>query len=163
MNSRKPAASTTATDQLTGTRKLGTGSHWSDTDIDGSPIGGTFTALSYTQPARLDLPNEATDFKNPTWAILEVRVCADVSSTPILAAQTPWALEFPDGSRLNAPLLSGSGVPQPEFPTGDGIPVTAGTCLAGKITFSLEHGTRPSTVVYTHAGHDPIEWAVPKV
>ncbi|WP_420037705.1 hypothetical protein ACN2WE_40540 [Streptomyces sp. cg28] len=161
-DSKKPASPTEAKDQPSGPRKLGTGSHWSDTDIDGSSISGTTTALTYTQPARLDLSNEAADFKNPTWAILEVKVCADTTSTSILVAQDPWALGFPDDTRLNAPQLSGSGVPQPEYPTGDGSLVTAGTCLKGKITFSLEHGTRPDTIVYAPEGRDPVEWAVPK-
>ncbi|MYT68151.1 MULTISPECIES: hypothetical protein [unclassified Streptomyces] len=144
--------------------KLRAGTHWSDTDNDGSHISGTTTALSYIQPATgVDLPNEAADFKNPTWAVLEVKVCADDSSTSVLVAQDPWALGFADDTRLDAPSLSGSGVPKPEYPTGNGALVRAGTCLRGKITFSLEHGTRPATVIYAPMGRDPIEWAVPKV
>ncbi|MFE7794946.1 hypothetical protein [Streptomyces sp. NPDC057460] len=146
-----------------GPLKLGTRTHWSGIDGDGSPISGTTTALNYTQPATgVDLPDEAADFKNPTWAILEVKLCADDTSTTILTSQGPWALGFPDDTRLQAPGLSGSGVPKPEYPSGDGSRVAPGRCLRGKITFSLEGGTKPDMIVYAPEGRDPIEWEVPK-
>ncbi|WP_372350915.1 hypothetical protein [Streptomyces sp. KL116D] len=161
--SKRPAASPAAKTKPRGPLKLGKGHHWSDTDNDGSHISGTTTALTYTQPVSVDLPAEAADFKNPTWAVLEVKVCADSTSTTVLVAQDPWALGFPDDTRLNAPLLSGGGVPKPEYPTGEAGRVMAGTCLKGKITFSLEHGTRPDTIVYAPEGRDPVEWVIPKV
>ncbi|MYW62496.1 hypothetical protein GTY65_00120 [Streptomyces sp. SID8379] len=160
--SEKSTASTAAQDSPSRPLDLGTGAHWSDTDYDGSHISGTTTALVYTQPVNVELPDEAADFENPTWAVLEVKVCADARSTTVLVAQDPWALGFPDDTRLNAPLLSGGGVPKPEYPTGDGGRVTAGTCLRGKITFSLEHGKRPDTIIYAPEGRDPVEWVVPK-
>ncbi|MFD7185503.1 hypothetical protein ACFV90_36775 [Streptomyces sp. NPDC059904] len=141
---------------------LGKGTRWSDTDTDGTHISGTTTALSYTQPVKVDLPDDVADFKNPAWAVLEVKVCTDSKSATVSVSQDPWALGFPDDTRLNAPLVSGAGVPKPEYPIGDGGRITAGTCLRGKITFSLERGKRPDTVVYAPEGRDPIEWAVPK-
>ncbi|MFE2670715.1 hypothetical protein [Streptomyces mirabilis] len=161
---KAPAPSAAATHKAnTGQLKLGAGHHWTDTDTDGSHIGGTTTAISYTQPTtEVDLPNEAADFKNPVWAILEVKVCADQDSSSVLVAQDPWALGFPDDTRLQAPSLNGSGVPKPEYPTGDGALVKAGTCLRGKITFSLEKGTRPNQIIYAPEGKDPVEWAAPK-
>lgn len=91
-----------------------------------------------------------------------MKVCADAKSSSVLVAQDPWALGFSDDTRLQAPLISGGGVPEPEYPTGDGALVKAGTCLRGKITFSLEHGARPATAMYAPEGMDPIEWAIPK-
>lgn len=163
-SAQAPAPTATATPRAAaGPLQLGTGRHWSDTDNDGSHISGTTTAISYTQPATgIGLPDEAADFKDPVWAVLDVKVCADQDSTSVLVAQDPWALGFPDDTRLQAPRLSGSGVPKPEYPTGGGALVRAGTCLRGKITFSLEKGTRPNRIVYAPDGRDPVEWAVPK-
>ncbi|MFE0720232.1 hypothetical protein ACFW23_04670 [Streptomyces rochei] len=159
----EPTPSTEAKDDVPqGPLKLGAGHHWTDTDYDGSHIAGTTTAISYTQPATgVDLPDEVSDFENPVWAVLEVKVCADKDSSSVLVAQEPWALGFADDTRLQAPGTSGSGVPKPEYPTGDGALVKAGTCLRGKITFSVEEGTRPNQVIYAPADRDPVEWAVP--
>ncbi|MFF2475096.1 hypothetical protein [Streptomyces sp. NPDC058066] len=162
-SSKAPTGSPDAKSEPGTPLALGKGTHWSDTDTDGTHISGTTTALSYKQPApEVDLPAEAADFKNPTWAVLEVKVCTDDSSSTVSVSQAPWALGFADDTRLQAPSLSGSGVPKPEYPTGDGGRITAGTCLRGKLTFSLEHGTRPDTIVYAPEGRDPIEWAVPE-
>lgn len=141
--------------------KLGTGHHWTDTDLDGSHISGTTTALSYTQPANVDLPDDAADFPDGEWAILEIKLCADDTSTNVLTSQGPWNLGFPDDSRLAAPGLSGGGVPKPEYPV-DAATLTPGECLRGKIAFSVEKDTRPDRVIYAVDGRDPITWTVPK-
>ncbi|MBZ6250376.1 hypothetical protein KVH27_18570 [Streptomyces olivaceus] len=163
-SSNEPTSSASPTqDAAQGPLKLGTGHHWTDTDTDGSHISGTTTAISYSQPATgVDLPDEVSDFDSPVWAVLEVKVCADEDSSSVLVAQDPWALGFSDDTRLQAPGTSGSGVPKPEYPTGDGALVKAGTCLRGKITFSVGEGTRPDQVIYAPADRDPVEWAVPK-
>ena len=145
-----------------GPLRIGTGRHWSDIDTDGSPISATTTVLSYTQPAKgVRLPDAAADFSDPVWATLEVKVCADSDSTNVMVGQTPWSLGFADDTRLAAPGLSGSGVPKPEYPA-DGAAVRPGSCLRGKITYSLEKGTRPNQVIYGVEGRDPIEWTIPK-
>lgn len=140
---------------------LGAGYHWTDTDLDGSQISGTTTALSYTQPAKVDLPDQAADFPDPEWAILEVKLCADSTSSNVQTSQGPWNLGFPDDSRLAAPGLSGGGVPKPEYPV-DGALLKPGDCLRGKITFSVEKGTRPNQIIYAVDGREPITWTVPK-
>lgn len=87
------------------------------------------------------------------------------------SAQTPPAapsrhrrahgsLGFPDDTRLDAPGISGGGVPKPEYPV-DGARVKAGICLRGKTTFSVDKRTRPTLVIYAPEGRDPIERAVP--
>ncbi|MFC8361120.1 hypothetical protein ACFUIY_14755 [Streptomyces griseorubiginosus] len=161
--SPSPAAAASASPSAApGPLTVGAGTKWSDTDLDGSPVSGTTTVLSYTQPAKdVELPKSAADFPNPEWAILEVKVCADAASSTFKASQGPWSLSFPDDTRLDAPGLSGGGVPKPEYPV-DGASVKAGTCLRGKITFSVDKGTRPTQVIYAPEGRDPIEWAVPK-
>ncbi|WP_225638865.1 hypothetical protein [Streptomyces solaniscabiei] len=163
-SSEAPTASAAAKGNTeSGPLKLGVGHQWTDTDYDGSPLSGTTTAISYTQPATgVDLPDEVSDFENPVWAILEVKVCAGKDSSTLNVSQGPWALGFPDDTRLQAPGTSGSGVPKPEYPTGDGALVKAGTCLRGKITFSVEEGTRPNEIIYAPEGKDPVEWAVSK-
>ncbi|MET8098119.1 hypothetical protein ABZV29_16815 [Streptomyces sp. NPDC005236] len=143
--------------------KIGTGHHWSDTDTDGSHISGTTTVMGYAQPVKMDdaLSRNLSDFENPVWATLDVKLCADSSSTTVMSSQSPWALGFPDDTRIQAPFVSGAGVPKPEYPL-DGAAVKAGSCLRGKITFSMEHGTRPNQIVYGPEGRDPVEWSVPK-
>lgn len=140
---------------------LGTGHHWTDTDLDGSHISGTTTALTYTQPVKVGLPDDASDATNPEWAILEVRLCADKASSNVQTSQGPWTLGFPDGSRIDAPNWSGSGIPKPEYPV-DGALVTPGECLKGKITFDLEKGNRPDRIIYAVDDRDPVTWTVPK-
>lgn len=161
--SPSPAAAAAASPSSTpGPFKVGAGNKWSDTDLDGSPVSGTTTVLSYTQPAKdVELPKAAADFANPEWAILEIKVCADATSSTFKTSQGPWSLSFPDDTRLDAPGLSGGGVPKPEYPV-DGASVKAGTCLRGKITFSVEKGTRPTQIIYAPEGREPIEWAVPR-
>ncbi|MFF1843063.1 hypothetical protein ACFVW9_15120 [Streptomyces sp. NPDC058217] len=145
-----------------GPLQFGSGSHWSDTDDDGRPISGTTTVLSYTQPAKdVDLPDEAADFKDPVWAVLEVKVCVGAKSSAVAVSQAPWALGFRDDTRLNAPNISGSGVAKPEYAT-DGATVNPDSCLRGKITYSVERGTRPDRIVYGATGRDTVEWAIPK-
>jgi hypothetical protein len=160
--SSTPTASASAKANTGGPLKLGTGHHWTDSDLDGSHISGTTTALSYTQPAGVDLPDDAADFPDGEWAILEVKLCADDTSSNVQTSQGPWNLGLPDDSRLAAPGLSGSGVPKPEYPV-DGAMLTPGECLRGKITFSVEKGARPDRVIYAVDGRDPITWTVPKV
>lgn len=160
-HSSAPAASATAKAEAA-PLSLGAGRHWSDTDLDDTHVSGTTTVLSYTQPARdVDLGKEASDFAHPEWAVLEVKVCVDRSSSKVQVAQHPWALGFSDDTRISAPEISGSGVPKPEYPV-EGTIVSPGSCLRGKITFSVERGTRPSQIVYAPEGREPIVWAVPK-
>ncbi|MFF5482230.1 hypothetical protein ACFY5C_33650 [Streptomyces sp. NPDC012935] len=159
--SSTPTTSVSAKADTGSPLKLGTGHHWTDTDLDGSHISGTTTALSYTQPAKVDLPDGAADFPDGEWAILEIKLCADDTSTNVQTAQGPWNLGFPDDSRLAAPGLSGGGVPKPEYPV-DGATLTPGECLRGKITFSVEKGTRPDRIIYAVDGRDPVTWTVPK-
>jgi hypothetical protein len=145
----------------TGALKIGTGHHWSDTDTDGSRISGTTTVMGYTQPAKdIGLPDGVSDFPHPAWATLDVKLCADPTSTTVMSSQKPRSLGFPNSTRIQAPLLSGTGVPKPEYPTY-GAAVKPGSCLRGKITFSVERGTRPNQVIYAVEGRDPVEWAVP--
>ncbi|MFF7891517.1 DUF1942 domain-containing protein [Streptomyces sp. NPDC007907] len=142
--------------------RFGSGWKWADTDEDGSPISGTTTVLSYTQPADdVGLPEDIADSKNPEWAVLEVKVCVDSKSSSVTVSQEPWALGFPDDTRLDAPIFSGSGVPKPEYAT-NGATVNPGDCLRGKITFDIERGSRPDSVVYGRADRDTVEWAIPK-
>ncbi|MFI6495635.1 hypothetical protein [Streptomyces sp. NPDC050564] len=51
-------------------------------------------------------------------------------------------------------------MPQPAYPA-HGAAVGSGSCLRGKITFSLEQGTRPHQVTYDVDGRAPVIWAVP--
>ncbi|MER6147969.1 hypothetical protein [Streptomyces hirsutus] len=155
-------SATATTDAPSGPLKFGAAHHWTGTDPEGRPVSGTTTAISYTQPATgVDLPDEAADFEDSVWAVLEVKVCADKNSNTLIVSQAPWALGFPDDTRLQAPSLTGGGVPKPEYPATEGT-VKAGTCVRGKITFSVEDGTRPNQVIYAPAEQEPVEWAVPK-
>ncbi|MET7764828.1 DUF1942 domain-containing protein [Streptomyces sp. NPDC005393] len=141
---------------------FGSGWKWTDTDEDSSPISGTTTVLNYTQPAAdVGLPDDIADSKNPEWAVLEVKVCVDSKSSSVTVSQEPWALGFPDDTRLDVPIFSGSGVPKPEYAT-NGATVNPGDCLRGKITFDVERGSRPDSVVYGAADRDTVEWAIPK-
>ncbi|MGW2770729.1 hypothetical protein [Streptomyces sp. NPDC001275] len=159
----RPATSETPTATATpGRLSFGSGWHWSATDDDGKSISGTSTVLRYTQPAKdVDLPKEAADFPNPDWSVLEVKVCVDAKSSSVTVSQSPWALGFPDDSRLDAPRLSGAGVAKPEY-AANGATLNPGSCLRGRITYSVEHGTRPDRIVYGAVGRDTVEWAVPK-
>ncbi|MCG0061725.1 hypothetical protein L0F81_00225 [Streptomyces tricolor] len=142
--------------------RLGAGHHWSDTDLDGSHISGTTTVLSYSQPAPgVHLEQALSDFPHPEWAIIEVKVCADRTSSNVQVSQTPWKLGFPDDTQLQVPGISGAGIPKPEYPI-EGTLVQPGRCLRGKITLSVEKGTRPNEIIYAVQGRDPIIWTVPK-
>ncbi|BAC73419.1 hypothetical protein AQJ43_32995 [Streptomyces avermitilis] len=157
----RPKQATAKPVPAAGALKIGVGHHWSDTDTDGSHISGTTTVMGYTQPAKgATLSDDVTDVPHPVWATLDVRLCADATSTTVMASQTPWSLGFPDGTRGRAPLFSGSGVPKPEYPTGSAA-VRPGSCLRGKITFAVERGTRPDQVIYDVESRDPVGWAVP--
>ncbi|MFF7274896.1 hypothetical protein [Streptomyces griseorubiginosus] len=141
--------------------KVGVSHKWADTDLDGSPVSGTTTVLNYTQPAKdVELPKAAADFADPEWAILEIKVCTDPTSSTVSTSQGPWSLGFPEDTRLDAPGISGGGVPKPEYPV-DGARAKAGICLRGKTTFSVDKRTRPTLVIYAPEGRDPIERAVP--
>ncbi|MFD7003361.1 hypothetical protein ACFWA5_45755 [Streptomyces mirabilis] len=156
--SKSPATTTPAPGPL----KFGSNWRWSDKDDDGKPISGTTTVLSYTQPAKdVDLAKNVSDFAHPVWSVLEVKVCIATKSSPVTVSQGPWALGFPDDTRLDSPNISGSGVPKPEY-ASNGATVNPGSCLRGKITYSVERGTRPDRIVYGSAGRDTVEWAVPK-
>lgn len=142
--------------------KIGAAHHWSDTDTDGTHISGTTSVMGYTQPAKgIDMPDAVSDFTHPVWTILEVKVCPDDTSSTVTVSQAPWNLGFADDTRLAAPQISGAGVPKPEYPVNDAA-VKPGTCLRGKILFSVGRGTRPTQVVYAPDGRDPVEWALPK-
>ncbi|WP_326787869.1 hypothetical protein [Streptomyces sp. NBC_00151] len=160
-SAKTTSRATASTAAKTSPLKIGTGHHWSDTDTDGSHISGTTTVMGYTQPIKMDHSSGLSDFAHPVWATLDVKLCADSSSTTVMSSQSPWALGFPDDTRIQAPFVSGAGVPKPEYPL-DGAAVKAGTCLRGKITFSMERGTRPNQIIYGPEGRDPVEWAVPK-
>lgn len=137
-------------------------SNSADDKAQSKPISGTATVLSYAQPAKdVDLTKEASDFAHPVWSVLEVKVCVAAKSSPVTVSQGPRALGFPDDTRLDAPNVSGSGVPKPEY-AGNGATVNAGSHLRGKITYLVERGTRPDRIVYGAAGRDTVEWAVPK-
>ncbi|MGX9887336.1 hypothetical protein [Streptomyces sp. NPDC002276] len=157
----KPTSTATTTAAQPKDLTIGAGHHWSDTDLDGSHISATTSVISYTQPAKVDLPNTLADFPNPTWAILEVKVCADATSTNVMVAQSPWTLGYPDDTRIQAPGVSGAGIPKPEYPV-ESTAVQPGTCLRGKITFSMAKGTRPDRIIYGPGGRDPVTWTVPK-
>lgn len=159
--SSTPTAAAATKAASNGPLAFGTGHHWTDTDLDGSPVAGTTTVLAYTQPTKVDLPDSAADFPNPEWATLEVKVCADPTSSKAQTSQGPWNLGFPDDTRVAAPGISGGGVPKPEYPV-DGALLNPGECLRGKITFSVEKGTRPDRVIYAVDGRDPVTWTVPK-
>ncbi|MFE6482410.1 hypothetical protein ACFVGN_05645 [Streptomyces sp. NPDC057757] len=160
--SSQPSA-TTAAPSARSPLKVGASHSWSDTDEDGSSVSGVTTVMGYAQPVETDeaITDSLSDFPNPEWATLDIKVCADSSSSTVWSSQGPWSLGFPDDTRIKAPLVSGAGVPKPEYPV-DGTAVKAGSCLRGKITFSLARGTRPDLVIYAPEGRDPIEWAVPK-
>ncbi|MFE4697159.1 hypothetical protein ACFRIC_08715 [Streptomyces sp. NPDC056738] len=141
--------------------EIGAGHHWSDTDTDGSHISGTTTVMGYTQPIKLDDSAGLSDFPHPVWALLDVKLCADSSSSTVMSSQKPWALGFSDATRIQAPFISGAGVPKPEYPV-ESAAVKAGSCLRGKILFSMERGSRPNQIIYSPEGRDPVEWSVPK-
>ena len=158
--SRKPASQTPTQDP--GPLKIGQTHHWRDKGQNEERLSGTVTVLAYTQPStQVDLPDEVADYDNPDWAVLEVKGCIDKDSGTSGFSQEPWALSFPDDTRVNAPLISGSGTAKPEYSV-DGAVVKPGDCLRGKITFSVEHGTRPARILYGPADAAPAEWAVPK-
>lgn len=165
----KPKRTATSTPTVTASAKtasgplaLGAGHHWSDTDLDGSHISGTTTVLSYTQPAPgVHLDKVLSDFPHPEWALLEVKMCADRTSSNVQVSQSPWKLGFPDDTQLQVPGISGAGIPKPEYPVESAL-VQPGRCLRGKITLSVEKGTRPNEVIYAVQGRDPIIWTVPK-
>lgn len=141
---------------------FGTGSHWSDTDTDGSHISGTTTVMGYRQPAKsVSLPDEASGVPDPDWAVLDVKFCAATDSTNVIVAQAPWSLRYADGTRLAAPRITSRGVAEPLYSVA-GTAVRPGTCYRGKITFSVKHGSRPTSVVYDVDSRDPVEWTVPK-
>ncbi|MFF0143535.1 hypothetical protein ACFYRN_45015 [Streptomyces sp. NPDC005227] len=141
---------------------FGAGSHWSDTDTDGSHISGTTTVIGYRQPAQgVSLPDEASGLPHPDWAVLDVKVCAATDSTNVIVAQGPWSLRYADGTRLTAPKISAEGVAEPVYSVGGAV-VRPGTCYRGKITFSVKHGSTPTGVVYDVDSRDPVEWTVPK-
>lgn len=146
----------------TGPLHFGQATRWSATNPDGSHISGTSTVLSYTQPAKdVSLPKSLQTFSKAVWAVLEVKVCADPGSATVEVAQSPWKLGFADDTRLDSPGISGPGVAEPEY-AASGATVKGGTCLRGKITYSVRQGTRPNQIVYALQGADPVEWAVPK-
>ncbi|MFD6490786.1 hypothetical protein ACFV99_01265 [Streptomyces sp. NPDC059944] len=141
---------------------FGAGSRWSDTDTDGSHISGTTTVIGYRQPARgVSLPDEASVIAHPDWAVLDVKVCAAADSTNVIVAQGPWSLRYADGTRLPAPRISAEGAAEPVYSVGGAV-VRPGTCYRGKITFSVQHGSTPTGVVYDVDSRDPVEWTVPK-
>lgn len=132
-SSKRPAASPAAKTRPMACSSSACGTHWSDTDIDGSHISGTTSALSYTQPATdVDLPDEVSDFKNPTWAVLEVKVCADAKSSSVLVAQDPWALGFSDDTRPTSPAHLGWRRTRTRVPRGRWRPREGGNVPARK-------------------------------
>ncbi|WP_392839986.1 hypothetical protein [Streptomyces sp. LN500] len=140
---------------------LGTISSWKNS-YEGKAANDTAVALAYTQPARgLDLPIDsvAGEFDNPEWAILEVKAC-NTKGINITVSQGPWALRFPDDTRIEAPFISGGGVPKPEYPTSDKL-LRPGDCIRGKLLFAVEKGKRPDRIVYSAGTLEPVEWAVP--
>ncbi|GAA3124985.1 hypothetical protein [Streptomyces echinatus] len=166
----KPAAKPSSTPTATASPKaasaplrLGSGHHWSDTDLDGSHVSGTTTVLRYTQPAPgVHLVQALSDFPHPVWALIDVKVCADPTSSNVQVSQTPWKLGFPDDTQLQAPGISGAGIPKPEYPVVGSL-VQPGRCLRGLITLSVEKGSRPNEIIYAPQGREPITWTVPKV
>lgn len=159
--SRKPAASPSPSKEE-GPLKLGEAHHWSDKDENGAAVSGTVTAIAYTQPdPRIDMTGAASDYENPDWVSLEVKGCIDKNSATSGFSQEPWSLGFPDDTRVNAPLISGYGTAKPEYSV-QGAAVKPGGCLRGKITFSVEGGTRPTLIIWAPVDKDPVEWAVPK-
>lgn len=78
-----------------------------------------------------------------------------------MVAQSPWTLGYPDDTRIQAPGVSGAGVPKPEYPV-EGTAVRPGTCLRGKITFSMAKGTRPDRIIYGPGGRAPSPGPCPR-
>ncbi|MZD08283.1 hypothetical protein GTW43_24845, partial [Streptomyces sp. SID5785] len=136
--SRKPAVSPSPK-QDEGPLKLGQAHHWTDKGPKGEAVSGTVTAIAYTHPdPRIDMVDGVSDYDNPVWVSLEVKGCIDKDSATAGFSQEPWSLAFPDDTRVNAPLISGSGTAKPEYSV-QGAVVKPGGCLRGKITFSVEH------------------------
>lgn len=141
---------------------LGKVHRWGGKDEKGNRIVGTVTAVAYRQPAsEVDLPQEVSDFDKPDWVVLEVKGCVGADSATVSFSQAPWALRFDDDTRLNSPQITGDGTAKPEYPV-DAVKVKAGDCLRGKITFSVERGSRPIEAIYGRGEDDPVEWAIPK-
>lgn len=145
-----------------GPLRFGQAVSWAHKDTNGNRLTGTSTVLGYTQPAQeVTLPKRLHSFPKAVWAVLEVKVCADSTSAPVAVSQAPWELGFPDDTRLDSPNISGPGVAEPEYAPNEAS-VNAGSCLRGKITYSVRQGTRPNRVLYAAPGQAPVEWSIPK-
>lgn len=158
----KPSASASAPADA-GPLKIGAPHRWTATDTDGTRLNGVTTVMAYNEPVKMDkaLSQGLSDFPDPEWATVDVKLCATATSGTVQTTQSPWALGFPDDTRVKAPMVSGAGVPKPEYPV-DATALKAGSCLRGLITFSFARGTHPDRIIYTPADTDPVEWAVPK-
>jgi hypothetical protein len=161
-NAKTSAPASPTAQREDGPLKLGQAHHWTGKSTDGKRVSGTVVAIAYMHPdPRIDLPAETSDYDNPDWVSLEVKGCIDKDSATTGFSQEPWALAFPDSTRIAAPLISGSGTAKPEYSV-QGAVVKPGDCLRGKITFSVEHGTRPSRIIWGPTDQRPAEWVVPK-
>ncbi|MFF9023931.1 DUF4352 domain-containing protein [Streptomyces eurythermus] len=140
-----------------GVLKMGTRQDINDNAND---VHITVQALEYQQPYQGPQPQKPDASQGgDIWATAEIKIC-NISGPDINVSQTPWSLDYEDGTSIETTGLSGGDMPKPEFPMDK--PVKAGRCAAGLIAYPVPSNKRPERIVYAPEGTEPIEWAVSK-
>ncbi len=117
-------------------------------------------AAEYEQPYKGPQPQKPEDFQGgDVWATIYVKVC-NLSGPDISVSQTPWSLEYADGTSIEVTGSTGGDMPKPEFPMDRAV--EAGRCAAGLIAYPVPSDKKPERVVYAPDGLDPVEWAADK-
>ncbi|MFF4933563.1 DUF4352 domain-containing protein [Streptomyces griseofuscus] len=127
---------------------------------DANDVHLVIQATEYEQPYKGPQPQRPEDFQGgDVWATIHVKVC-NLSGPDISVSQTPWSLEYADGTSIEVTGSTGGDMPKPEFPMDRAV--KAGRCAAGLIAYPVPSDKKPERVVYAPDGLDPVEWAADK-
>jgi len=125
------------------------GEVWNGLDAAGKVISAV-TVLGYRQPVAqaAPVPGGQPGFG---WGATLIRVCADRGAPADFSVGGPeWALAYQDGSRQRLSNVTYQDFPSPQYPT-EAVPVRAGECVQGWLTFPVPKAKRPEFVEYAPA------------
>lgn len=152
--SMKPTAAESATPTQTPTPEL-------VVNVVGSAVelgpGATVAVLGY-EPAsapEAPLPQDAGNH----WVSLDVQVC-NTSATDGYATTNPWTLRDGENRSYGSSSIGYNQFPNPQYAWGE-VPVVAGECLRGWITFPVLDGATLTTARYVSpVTGDHVDWVL---
>lgn len=119
--------------------------------------GATAVVLGYESASAPDAPLPQDPGNH--WVSLDVQVCNN-STTDSYATTNPWTLRDSDNRSYDSSSVGYNQFPNPQYAWGE-VPLIAGECLRGWITFPVLDGAVLTTARYVSpATGDHVDWVL---